>query len=143
MAKGGRVGPGKQFITLYLNKETVKRLDDLAAAKNTSRSRFCEQLILDGLQDSELTVRAMTTPVVRDALFSVLAKPDVLRAIMRGMQDELSDDQLELFSRAMIGASQAVEKADPQSPGQRASNSARSKPRRSSGGKQGQGQGRG
>ena len=145
--KGGRLGPGKAFVTLYLDKSTVERLDALAAAQNMSRSKFCESLITEGLEESEVTVRAMSNPVIQRALFEVLGKPDVLRSITRSMRDELTDEQLELFQRAMIGATQAVEKAQPGRAAPAAPAAAPlSRGQRRGGrvrGKQGQGQGRG
>jgi hypothetical protein len=109
--KGGRVGPGKQFITLYLDKSLVEQCDRLAAAQDISRSKYLVNIIEESIAQDGIAVQAMTNPVVSSALMSAFANPEVLRAITGVMRSELSDDQLNLFQRAMTTTASMAEEA--------------------------------
>ena len=103
--KGGRLGPGKAFLTAYVERSVVERLDAVAAAQDLSRSKLIERLVIDGLQDMELEVRALTDPVVGPAIINAFARPEVLRAMANVLRQDLSDDQLQLFQQAMHATS--------------------------------------
>ena len=109
MAPARRIPAGKAFLTIYLDLDTVQRLDKLAAAEDMSRSKLVSDLLLSGLEDRELTVKVMTDPVVAPAMMSALAKPEILRAMMNVMRESLSDEQLELFQRSMAITTHEVE----------------------------------
>jgi hypothetical protein len=110
MSPARRVPAGKAFLTIYLDRETVERLDKLAGAEDMSRSKLVSDLLTSGLEDRELTVKVMTDPVVAPAMMSALAKPEILRALMGVMRESLSDEQLDLFQRSMAITTHEVEK---------------------------------
>jgi hypothetical protein len=91
----------KRIISFLAPGHLVKRIDGIAAAQNASRSAVIERLLIDSLNEQEDWIRMATDPVVAPAIFGALSQPGVLRAMSAAMREQLSDDQLDLFSKAM------------------------------------------
>lgn len=104
-----RVGPGKMVVTLYLTIDLVKRIDRIASARDLSRSKYIEQALESSITDDEVTVQALTDPVIGPAFMSAFAKPEVLRAMSATLKQDLNDEQLSLFQRAMAGMQHQVQ----------------------------------
>ena len=109
-ARANKLGPGKTIVSLYFDAELVKRIDRLAAADDTSRSRYIERLVTDGIEQEERTVRVLTDPVIAPTMMKALASPEILRAMAQLMRQDMTDDQLQLFTQTMAAASDQVEK---------------------------------
>jgi metal-responsive CopG/Arc/MetJ family transcriptional regulator len=112
MAPKGRsaTGPGKTIVSLYFDTDLVKRIDRLAASQDVSRSKWIEAIVSERIDDEEMTVRVMTDPVVAPAMMSALAKPEILRAMTSIMREQLTDEQLSLFSQVMHTAGEHASK---------------------------------
>ena len=95
-------------ISVTIAPKIARRIDRLAKSMGKTRSELVEQLIEDGLHETELTAKAITNPVIAQALLSSFGRADVLRAMTQAMRDELSDDQLKLFGDAMAGMTAVV-----------------------------------
>ena len=90
----------KQIVSLSLNSELMKRVENLADSKGMSRSALIEDLIENGIDQEEIAVAAFTNPVVRDALMKSFARPEVIKALIKGIGDE-DPKQLELFNQGL------------------------------------------
>jgi len=88
----------KEPITLTLSPSLVRKIDRLAKALGQSRSKFCEDLLREGIEDASLGVEALTNPEVQKAFVGLLKNRDVLRSLAKAFGSELSDSQLELFA---------------------------------------------
>lgn len=107
---GPRIGPGKTIVSLYFDSDLVKRIDRLAASHDISRSKYIERVVAESIEDDEIAVRVMTDPVVAPAMLSALAKPEILRAMTGLLREQLSDEQLNLFSQVMHSAGKSAAK---------------------------------
>ena len=112
MSPKGRsaTGPGKTIVSLYFDADLVKRIDRLAASHDISRSKWIEAIVAERIDDEELSVRVMTDPVVAPAMMNALAKPEILRAMTGILREQLTDEQLSLFSQVMHTAGEQATK---------------------------------
>ena len=90
-----------RLISLRLPADLLTRVDQIAGAKGESRTASIERLIRDGIDDEENFVRMATDPVVGPAIFGAFAKPEVVRALMQALRQDLTDEQLDLFQRGV------------------------------------------
>lgn len=120
----------KKAVTLAVRPSLLKRLDALAKAKGESRSEAVERLLLDALDDEELAVRAITNPVIAQAILGAISQPEVMRAMLHAMREDLDADQLQLFSQAMTAATDALTPARPQAATEPASTKGKGKQKR-------------
>ena len=97
-------------VSVSIDADLAKRIDDHAAALNQTRSAFCERLLADGLADEADAVRALQNPVIAQALMSAFGDRRVLKEIASVIGDELSDQQLTLFQRGMLQLSEMSQK---------------------------------
>ncbi len=98
----------RSIISITIEPELLKRLDDLADAQGVARSQLIEKLISEGIEGEEMAVRALTNPVVMQAMVGAFRDPTVLRAMAVAVGQELSTEQLQLFQRAMGAVSEVV-----------------------------------
>lgn len=110
VSKNARVGPGKMLLTIYIDVDLVKRIDRLSSSEDVSRSKYVERVLADSIEQEELTVRTMTDPVVAPAMMKALASPEVMRAMLSMIRQDLTDEQLSLFQQTMHAASEQVQK---------------------------------
>lgn len=101
------------MISFRMLDEVVLRLDAVAAARNVTRSKLMEELLIGALDDEERTIGMMTNPVISQAILGAIAQPEVLRAMSESMRHQLSDEQLELFQKSMHGLEQQIAKHQP------------------------------
>lgn len=99
-----------RLISMRISDDLLKRVDALAGAQHITRSAAIESLLASAIEDTELSVRMMTDPVVGRAILGAIATPEVLRALTAAMRSELTDDQLQLFSRSMATLDQQLAK---------------------------------
>ncbi len=87
----------KLKVSVAIDGELVNRLDRLSEAAGQSRSALVCELVIAGLEQAELMVKATSDPVLMGAIGRVMADPLVLRNMVAGLRSELSDEQLDLF----------------------------------------------
>ncbi len=100
------------LISMRLPVELVKRIDRMAKLRDVARSVVVQEFISEAIDQQELTVKAMTDPLVSQALMQAFARPEVLRALGSVMREDLTDDQLSLFAAVTTGAAAAAQAAD-------------------------------
>ncbi len=103
----------KLKVSVAIDGDLVKRLDRLGKAAQQSRSELICDLVLSGLEQAELIVKATSDPVLMGAMGRVMADPAVLRNMIAGLRSELSEEQLDLFKTrldALTGVSSEVTK---------------------------------
>ena len=115
------MGSEKGYLSVYIDADLLRRLDRLAAARDVSRSKLVEEMLLDQLGNSELHVAAMTNPTIVNALMGAMARPEVLRAMSSAMREDVDDEQLQLFQRAINAATEKRAARPKGTPGRRAS----------------------
>jgi len=93
--------PNKARFSITVDPRVMRRVDRLAKAMNRSRSATIEKLLNDGVEDTEMFVKAMTNPVLVEAFGKAFASRDVMRTMAATIGQELSDDQMQLFTKAM------------------------------------------
>ncbi len=87
----------KLKTSISLDPDLVKRLDRVARASRQSRSQLITDLVVGGLEQTEVMIKATSDPVLMAAVGKVMGDPGVLRNMVSGLRSELSDEQLELF----------------------------------------------
>lgn len=89
------------IVTISLDAGLVARIDRLARAVGMSRSAWMQRQIEDCIDDEEMGVKALTDPVVGGALLSVFKDREVMRGLAKMMGEQLSDQQLQLFTERL------------------------------------------
>lgn len=89
------------LMTVTVEPDVMERIDALAAATGSNRSKTTEKLILDSLDDHETTARALTDPVIVGAFAKAFGDRDVMRRMAAAVASESDPAQLELFAHAM------------------------------------------
>jgi predicted transcriptional regulator len=102
----------KVKVSVALTPVLAKRIDRMAKVMSKSRSQMVQELIEGGMDDSEISAAAMTNPAISQALLTALGKPEVIRAMLQVMRQDLSEDQLDLFGQAMAGMREFVSEAN-------------------------------
>lgn len=125
--------PGRRRLKIAVTVEPalLERIERLAKAKGQNRSRFIEELIRDQIDQEELTVKALTDPVIGPALAGMFARPDILRAMTAQLRQDMTDEQLKLFTGSIEAAMGGLGAAVPKT-GQAAETPAAGKKRRKS-----------
>jgi hypothetical protein len=100
-----------RLISTRFPADLVRRIDALAAAQRQTRAAVMERLLLDSLDQAELSVRALTDPLIGPALAGALAKPGVLRALMATLREDLKPEQMQMFGNALQALEVAGAKA--------------------------------
>lgn len=88
----------------------LKKLDRLAKAFGVSRSVMIERTLREALEDTELSVAALTDPVVSGALVQMMSNRDVLRTLAKAFGEGASEQQLELFASRFGKLAEQAEK---------------------------------
>jgi hypothetical protein len=101
-----------QLISMRLPAELVQRMDRMAKLRDVPRSQVVYEFISESIDQEELTVKAMTDPILSGAMMQAFARPEVLRALGSVMRDQLTDDQLSLFAAVTTGAAAAAQSVD-------------------------------
>ena len=91
----------KLKLSITLDAELTKRVDRLAKAAKSNRSKVIEDLVADALEQHETMLKAATDPVVMGAMMRAMSDPGVLRGIATAVRSDLTDEQLKLFTTAV------------------------------------------
>jgi len=92
----------KQIVSLSLDSDLFKRVENLADAKGMSRSALIEEFIKNGIGNEEIAVAMFKNPVLLEALMKAFAQPSVIKEFARSMHEQAaSPQQLELFHQGL------------------------------------------
>jgi metal-responsive CopG/Arc/MetJ family transcriptional regulator len=91
----------KVKVSVVISPDLAKRVDRMAKATGKNRSETVQGLIEDAIDDQETTASAVSNPTIMNAIVAAFAKPEVMRALMNQMRQEVTDEQLGLFAKAM------------------------------------------
>lgn len=106
----------KQPVTIGLDGSLVKRIDRLAKAVGQSRSAWIEGQIRDAIDNEELGIQVLTDPVTSTVFASLFKDRDTLRGFARLLGEQLTDDQLRLFTdrvEKLVGKEKRASKVKP------------------------------
>jgi len=98
----------KVITSVSLPPDLVKSLDVVAKQRRLTRSQLIEHLCAESLDRQRVVAAAFADPVVVDSFTRAFAEPGMLRRLAAAMSEDLSDEQLELFTRAVEEASHGV-----------------------------------
>ncbi len=91
----------KVKVSVAMSGDLAKRIDRMAKVTGKNRSQTVQGLIEAAINDQETTASALSNPIIVNALVGAFGKPEVMREVMRQMREEVSEEQLELFVKAM------------------------------------------
>lgn len=91
----------KMRISLTIDPAVVKRINRVAKAQKKSRSAWIETACQDQLGQAEMFVKMTQQPELVQAFGRAFGDPSVMRQMAEVMGQELTDDQLEMFTSAM------------------------------------------
>ena len=92
----------KSLLTVSINTDLVRRLDDLADARNVSRSSLVERFISDSIEDDETVVRFAADPVLMGAMAKIFGDRSMLKRMTEVISSEgTTPEQLRLFQTAI------------------------------------------
>lgn len=93
----------KQVLSIAMDPELVKRVDELADAVNQSRSAFIERCVRDAVEQEGDAIKAFQHPVLGPALIQAFSNREVLKGMAEVMGQDLTDQQLLLFRQMVSG----------------------------------------
>lgn len=91
----------KVKISVSVDENVLRRIDRVAKHKGTTRSAEISAACRDYVEDTEMMVKAFANTELREAFIRAFSAPEVVRQFASVMQEDLSDEQLRLFSDAM------------------------------------------
>lgn len=86
---------------MTIDQALLRRLDQVAKHKRVTRSAEIERAVRDHLDGTEMMVKAFANTELREAFIRAFSAPEVVRQFASVMQEDVSDEQLRLFSEAM------------------------------------------
>ena len=99
----------KSLLTVSINTDLVRRLDDLADARNVSRSSLVERFISDSIEDDETVVRFAADPVLMGAMAKIFGDRSMLKRMAEVISSEgTTPEQLRLFQTAITNITEDV-----------------------------------
>lgn len=103
------MGKSLKIITsVSLAPELVKTLDVVAKERRLTRSQLIERLCAEALDRERVVAAAFQDQMVTGAFLRAFSEPGMLRRLASAMSEDLSDEQLNLFTRAVEEASHAA-----------------------------------
>lgn len=106
-------------VSIAMSPGLVKQLDRLAKVGGQSRSELIERLVLEGIEQEETFIKATQQPALMQALARAFSQPGVLKQMAATMNEEMSDEQLNLFQQAMGQLEARAASAAPAAPGKK------------------------
>lgn len=110
------MGRNKVKLSITLDASLAERVDRLAAATHQNRSAWIEGQIRNAIEDEELGVQVLTDPVASKMFASLFKDRETLRGLARLFGEQMSDDQLRLFTERLdklTGREKRATKAKP------------------------------
>jgi hypothetical protein len=87
--------------SLALLPSVIESIDVFARAENLSRSQVVERALVEFVERQKMVASVFRDDAVTAAFLKAFSEPGVLKRMSAAMQEEVSDDQLELFQRAV------------------------------------------
>jgi len=100
---------GKMVLSITIDPDLVRRVDELADSLGQSRSAFISRLVKEGVDSEGDAIRAFQHPVIGPALLKAFSDREVIKGIADVMGENLTDQQLLLFRQVMNGLTPPVE----------------------------------
>lgn len=91
----------KTIVTMSLDTDLVRRVDDLADAQGRSRSWLIESWIREQLQGEEMTIKALSNPTVLKALMQAFGNPEVVKAVALAAGGDANPQEMLMFRQGM------------------------------------------
>lgn len=101
----------KTIITLGIESDLVKQLDEVADAQDVSRSKFIERLLREELQGSHQALKVLTDPQLGPQLLKLFGSPAFVQQLAAALGEQLPENAMPLFERKLRGAVEQVDKA--------------------------------
>jgi hypothetical protein len=104
--KRGRGRPlGKKrpriIVSVSLDPDVVKRLDDVAVGNGVTRSRQVEMYVLEGLEEGEFAVKAFSNPAIMRAMGKMFADRSLVKQLAAAISSDTTPEQLKLFEHGL------------------------------------------
>lgn len=96
----------KKRVTITISPDVLRRVDRVAKAQRVSRSAWLEAAALSELGQAEMFVKVLQQPELVRSLLSTFANPAVLRQMAAAMGEEVTDEQMKLFTDTMQAISE-------------------------------------
>lgn len=93
----------KTKVTLTLDTELVKRVDEIASAKRQSRSAWIEASMRESIDQDEAAVKFFSDPMLSGAFLKAFSEPGMLKQFAQTIGSDLEPDQLKLFGERVSG----------------------------------------
>lgn len=93
----------KTKVSIAMDRELHSWIARIAKAKRQSVSGLIEGLVREGIEQEELAVKVFSDPVLSQTLVKAFGNMDTLKTLASLLGDELSDDQLRLFTERVTG----------------------------------------
>ncbi len=90
----------RPHISISMEAEILKRVDKLVKLTKSNRSRLIQDLVSEGLDWNESSIRATSNPLVMGAFTRAMSEPGVMRGLATAMREDLTDEQMVLFGEA-------------------------------------------
>ena len=90
----------KVKISITVDADVLKRVDRLAKSLKENRSSVMGDLLADALEQNEAALKAASDPVLMGAFMRAMAEPGVMRGMAEAVRQDLTDDQLRMFTEA-------------------------------------------
>jgi hypothetical protein len=91
-------------VTITIERELLKIVDNLADAQNLTRSQFIERQIRNGIEQEKFSVAMMANPEVAKMLAKVFGSPEALRMVGAAVEAEVTEKHLEEVNRRLTAA---------------------------------------
>lgn len=96
----------KTRLTICIDPPFAARLKRFARATRQSVSGCVEKLLRESLEESELAVSVLSDPVIGQHLLKAFGNVDFIKGMAQHLGEELTDEQLELFSKRLSVAAE-------------------------------------
>lgn len=101
----------KAVISFSIDADLLKQMDELADAKDISRSKFLERLVREEVQGGAQALKLLSDPKTGPAFLRLFGSPEFVQQMADALGDQLPENALPLFERKLRGAVKEVGKA--------------------------------
>lgn len=98
-------------VTITIERELLTIIDNLSDAQNMTRSQFIERQIRNGIESEKTMVAFFANPKMATGFAKLFQDPDMLKSMGKAMQEEVTEKQLEQFSRGISTLGEQAETA--------------------------------
>lgn len=99
----------KTKIAITIDTHVLRDVDKVAKAEGRTRSALIERCIRDSLGESLNLVKALTNPVLAEALGRAFGDPNVMREMFKVMGEKVSSNQIKTMNKAVDSVVEALQ----------------------------------